>query len=310
MIKKSILLLAAVIVFGASPTVAEQADTRVLASYPSGAFLENLEVQPDGRLLFTNYPTQTIEQLSPSGEVGTFAKLSAFPLGIISIPDGYLITANGKSILLGEDASNSQQFLLLDESGKETGRIDVPQAKALNGMARLNDRTILAADSVAGTIWKIDIEKQEVTPWLQHSSLAPRADDEIYKPGANGLKLRFDGLIVSNTSHGTLSRIAVDKEGNPASPPEVIANVGIIDDFWVREDGSILFTTHDASIKSLSVDGDIKVVATQDLVGNTAIAPFPPNQSGSFIVTTDGGLYFGAKDPAKVVLVTNVGLPK
>jgi len=306
MIKKSILLLAAVIVFGASPTVAEQADTRVLASYPSGAFLENLEVQPDGRLLYTNYPDKTIEQLSPDGEVGTFAKLSAFPLGIISIPDGYLITANGKSILLGEDTSKSQQFLLLDKNGIETGRIDAPQARALNGMAQLDDRTILAADSVAGTIWKIDVEKQVITPWLQHSSLAPRTDDEIYKPGANGLKLRSDGLIVSNTSHGTLSRIAVDKDGNPAGLPEVIANVGIIDDFWLREDGSILFTTHAASIKSLSVDGDIKVVATQDLVGNTAIAPYPPNQSGSFAVTTDGGLYFGEKERAKIVLITNI----
>ena len=45
----------------------------VLASYPHGNFLENLEVQPDGRLLFTNYPAKNIEVLSPSGETSTFA---------------------------------------------------------------------------------------------------------------------------------------------------------------------------------------------------------------------------------------------
>jgi len=309
MFRKSIFMFAAAIVFSATSAVAGQADTRILASYPSGAFLENLEVQPDGRILFTNYPAKTIEVLVPNGEPSTFARLSGFPLGIISTNDGYLVTASSKSILAGEDTSKSQQFLLLDKNGIETGRIDVPQARALNGMVRLDNRTVLAADSAAGMIWAVDVKNQAVTPWLQHSSLAPRTDDEIYKPGANGLKLRSDGLIVSNTSHGTLSHIAIDKDGNPAGSPKVIANVGIIDDFWIREDSSILFTTHDASIKSLSVDGSIEVIATQHLLGNTAIAPYPPNQADSFAVTTDGGLYFGAKETAKVVLVTNVMLP-
>jgi len=310
MFKQSISLLAAVIVFSANLAVAGQAEVRVLASYPSGAFLENLEVQPDGRLLYTNYPDQTIEQLSSGGEVSTFAKLSAFPLGLISTADGYLVTANGKSILAGEDATSTQQFLLLDKAGKETGRLDVPEAMALNGLVRLDNDTVLAADSLAGVIWQVDTKTKDVTPWLQDESLAPLADQEIYKPGANGLKLRSDGLLVSNTSHGTLSLIKIGEDGKPAGPPEVIANVGIIDDFWIREDDSILFTTHDASVKSLSVDGNITVVATQHLLGNTAIAPYPPNQSSSFAVTTDGGLYFGEKDPAKVVLITTVTSPK
>jgi len=294
----------------ASTTGAKQAKTRVLASYPSGTFLENLEAQTDGRLLFTDYPGKTIEQLSPEGKASTFATLSAYPLGIISTPDGYLVTANGKSVLLGEDASQSQQLLLLNEKGKQIGKFDAPQARALNGMVRLDNDTILAADSAAGTIWKVDVEKQEITLWIQDKYLSPIADQEVYKPGANGLKMHPDGLLVSNTSLGTLSLIKVDKDGKPASKPEVIAKVGMIDDFWVKDDGSIIFTTHEASIKSLSADGDIKVVATQDLLGNTAIAPYPPNQSESFAVTTDGGLYFGSKESAKLVLVTPATSPK
>jgi len=283
---------------------ASTANTRVLASYPSGAFLENLEVLPDGRLLFTDYPNQTIEQLSPDGKVGTFVKLPAFPLSIISTPDGYLVAANGKSIFTDKDAAMTQQFILLDKNGKQTGKFDAPEARALNGMVRLDENTVLVADSVAGTIWKVDVKGQKITPWIQDQSLSPIADQEKYKPGANGLKMHPDGLLVSNTSLGTLSLIKIGKGGNPVSKPDVIANVGMIDDFWVKDDGSILFTTHEASIKLLSADGDITVVATQDLLGNTAIAPYPPNQSKSFAVTTDGGLYFGSKDPAKVVLVT------
>jgi len=278
-------------------------EAHVLASYPPGAFLENLEVQADGRLLFTNYPGKTIEQLSPEGETSTFAELTGYPLGLISMADGYLVTANRNSLLLGEDTTEAQQFLLLDRNGNQTGQFDAPQARALNGLVQLDNGTFLAADSVAGTIWRVDPDTQNVSPWLQDASLAPLADQEIYKPGANGLKLRSDGLLVSNTSRGTLSLIRIGEDGNPLGRPELIATVGTIDDFWVKNDGSVLFTTHEASIKSLSPNGDITVVATQHLLGNTAIAPYPPNQSDSFIVLTDGGLYFGQQESAKVVLV-------
>jgi len=281
-----------------------QAQVRVLASYPTGSFLENLEVQPDGRLLFTNYPAKTIELLTPNGKTSTFAKLSAYPISLISTKEGYLVTASGKSLLAGEDPVGSQKLLLLDKTGKQVDQFNVPDAMFLNGMVRLENGTILAADSIAGTIWKVDKETRSISPWLQHESLAPLAGQKKFKPGANGIKLGPDGLVVSNTSRGTLSLVKLKESGSPASEPEQIASVGRIDDFWVREDQSILFTTHEDSIKLLSVDGDISVVATQDLLGNTAIAPYPPNQSSSFVVVTDGGLYFGEKDPAKVVSVT------
>jgi|GEM_PF-255281 len=287
-----------------STSSVEQKNTRVLASYPSGNFLENLEVQSDGRLLFTNYPTKSIEQLSADGKTSTFAKLSAYPLGVVSSTGGYLVTASGKSLLLGEDSTTSQQILMVDKTGKEIGKFDAPRARALNGMVRLNNETVLAADSIAGMIWKVDTKAQKLTPWLQDQALAPLAGQKMYKPGANGLKLRSDGLLVSNTSRGTLSLIKIGQDGNPAGKPETIAEVGMIDDFWVMKDDSILFTTHADSIKLLSANGDIKVVATEHCIGSTAIAPFPPNQSSTFAVTTDGGMYFGAKDLAKVVSIT------
>jgi len=281
-----------------------QTSASVLAAYPQGAFLENLETQPDGRLLYTNYPTKTIEQLSVEGETSTFATLSAYPLGIISIDDGYLVTANGKSILLGEDATDSQQLLILDTDGNQVGQFDAPKAEALNGLVKLNNGDILVADSSAATIWKVDPKKRRIKRWLKHDLLARPENQELYVPGVNGLKLRSDGLVASNTSKGTLLLIKIGRNGRPIGVPEVIAEVGIIDDFWVKEDDSILFTTHADSVKSLSKEGDIAVVATQYLLGNTAISPFPPNQSNSYAVVTDGGLYFGSKETAKVVLLS------
>jgi len=277
---------------------------KVLATYPHGNFLENLEVQEDGRLLFTNYPTKSIEELSQSGEIKTFAKLSAYPLSLISIDDGYMVAASGKSLLLGENVVETQQFLLLDKNGKQTGQFDAPQIMYLNGMVRLNSEYILAADSLSGNIWKINPKTQKITSWIEDDSLTPLADQEVFIPGANGLKLRSDELIVSNTSRGTLSLVKIGKDDMPANEPELLATIGMIDDFWIRNDGSILFTTHGETIKSLSVSGEVKTVLADGAGGATAIAPYPLGQDASFVVINDGNLYFGEKDLVEVLLIT------
>jgi len=280
------------------------ASVKVLATYPHGNFLENLEVQQDGRLLFTNYPTKSIEAMSPSGETTTFAKLSAYPLSLISTDNGYLVAASGKSLLLGENVVGTQQFIQLDKNGKQIGQFEAPQVMYLNGMVRLNDELILAADSLSGNIWLVNPKTQEVTSWIQDDSLSPHPDQEVFLPGANGLKLRSDGIVVSNTSKGTLSLIETGPDNEPLSKPKLIGTVGMIDDFWIRNDGSILFVTHGETIKSLSIDGEVTTVLDDGAGGATALAPYPIDQDKSFVVINDGNIYFGKQDPVEVLLIT------
>jgi len=283
---------------------AASADLKVLATYPHGNFLENLEVQEDGRLLFTNYPTKSIEVLELNGDTETFATLSAYPLSLISTDDGYLVAASGKSLLLGEDVIGTQQFLLLDRSGNEVGQFDAPQIMYLNGMVRLNSDLFLAADSLSGNIWQINPKTQEITSWVQDELLSPQVDQELFIPGANGLKRKSDDLIVSNTSKGTLLLIEIGEDDKPANKPELISTVGMIDDFWVRDDGSILFTTHEETVKSLSPSGEVTTVLADGAGGATAIAPYPLNQDAKFVLINDGNLYFGKKDLVEVLLLT------
>ncbi|QHJ10497.1 hypothetical protein FX988_00711 [Paraglaciecola mesophila] len=282
----------------------ESATIEVLTTYPHGNFLENLEVQQDGRLLFTNYPTKSIEVMEQSGQTKTFSTLSAYPLSLISIDGGYLVAASGKSLLLGENVVGSQQFILLDKNGKQTGQFDAPQVMYLNGMVRLGNNVILAVDSLSGNIWQVNPKTQEISSWIQDESLSPLADQKMFIPGANGVKLRSDGLIVSNTSKGTLSLIRIGNDGKPQGKPELLAKVGMIDDFWVREDGSILFTTHGETVKSLSISGEITTIVADGAGGATAIAPYPLNQDSRFVMINDGNIYFGKKDLVEVLLVT------
>ena len=198
------LTMLAALLSMAAPVVAQMPELRILASYPHGNFLENLEVQSDGRVLITNYPTKTIEVLHPDGTVATFAELSAYPLSIISTAEGYLVAASGKSLLAGEDVTGTQQFLLLDKSGTEIDKFSAPQALYLNGMVRLDEDTVLVADSLAETIWEVNTSSLTVAPWMVDSALGVLPDQPIFLPGANGLKMGADGLVVSNTSKGTL----------------------------------------------------------------------------------------------------------
>jgi len=288
----------------AEPTAPEITSPTILATYPTGTFLENLEVQANGSLLYTSYFAKTIERLSPDGSTDVFANLSAFPLSIITTAEGYVVAAHGKSFIAGDDFVNAQEFLILDQDGQQVGQFDAPDARALNGMVWLDDTTLLAADSLASTIWKVDHNAGSIEPWLQHEMLATLPDLDRFYPGVNGLKIGTDGLIASNTAQGTLLRIPVGPDGNPAGEPEVKAEVGIIDDFWIREDGSILFTTHTETLKLLSTDGVITEVLSEGCGGCTAIAPFPPNQSKTFAFVNDGGFYLGEPGEATVVSVT------
>jgi len=280
----------------------KSASIEVLASYPAGSFLENLEVQQDGRILITNYFSKTIEQVTSNGEKSVFANLSGFPVSMISTAEGYLVTAQSKNFMLG-DPVNPQQFLLLDKGGNEVGQFVVSEPMFMNGMVELENGDILVADSVAATIWKVDMNAQTVSPWLQHGVLA--ADPaQANIPGANGLKLHSKGLVVSNTAQGSLFLIAMDDAGTPSGEPTLLAKTGIIDDFWVNPDDSIIFTTHTDVLKLLAADGTISDVVTAGCNGCTAIAPFPLGQSSTYVFINDGGFFFGEKNESTVVRVT------
>ena len=280
------------------------ADKTVLATYPEGSFLENLEVQADGSVLFTNPFANAIERLSPEGKTSTFAKIAAFPLSIISTDDGYLVAAHGKSFLEDSSFTDSMQFITLDSEGNQTGQFAAPDAKALNGMVKLENGQYLAADSIAGTIWSVDVKNETVSPWLIDDQLTLRAEQEMFMPGANGLKRRADGIAVSNTSRGTLLQVTVDNDGQAVGKPALLADVGMIDDFWVNPDDSILFTTHGDELKKLTKNGEIGIVMTKGCDGCTAIAPYPADQSDTFILLNDGNFYFGAPKRSEVFSIT------
>jgi sugar lactone lactonase YvrE len=280
------------------------ANVRVAAEFPTGTFLENLHVAPDGTAVFTSYFAREIGLLRPDGTTGTLSRLPVHPVGIASVAGGYLVTAHGKSFTAGPDFTQTQQVLVLDAAGAVTATLPAPQALFLNGVMRLDDNVFLAADSLAATIWRIDLAARAITPWLQDAGLSRDASQQAFRPGANGIKRAGDRLIVSNSSRGTLSAVGITADGKPDGALQTIAEVGAIDDFLVEDTGAIVYTTHADTLIRLAPSGARSALMDRGCGGCTSVARARPGDPRSdLIVLTTGGLLEGDKKPARILVI-------
>lgn len=287
---------------GASPAQSQQSPSvEVLAEYPAGNFLENLDVLPDGRVVFTSYFAKRIEVLE-GGKARTFATLSAHPVSILAIEGGFIVAAHGQPFVSGPAFVETQIFLLLDRDGRETGSFRAPEARFLNGMVRHGGDDVLAADSIAGTIWRVNTKSRTITPWLKDDALGRDAAVKEFRPGANGLKRQGNKLFVSNSSYGTLSTIDIDAAGAPSGPVKLLTRVGRIDDFLIGPSGEIVFTTHADALMRWSQDGTFTTLMQSGCDGCTAVALVKGSDGGdALVVLTTGGFSEGRKEPARVL---------
>lgn len=274
----------------------------VIAEYPAGNFLENLDRLPNGDVVFTSYFAKSIEIIDKTGKARTFASLSAHPVSILALDAGFIVSAHGQPFTSGPGFVETQRFLLLDASGKETASFAVPQAKFLNGMVRHTNGTVLIADSLAGVIWQVDPKARTASPWLKHEALTQDPLVKVFKPGANGLKRRGQQLLISNSSRGSLSTIAIDAKGAAAGPLRALAKVDGIDDFAVARNGDIIFATHSDALRRLTRDGKVSDIISTGCDGCTAVAVVEGGSQYILVLTT-GGFAEGRKDPARVLRV-------
>lgn len=296
MLRASILALTAAATLSVSG--ASHAEPVVLVEYPSGTFLENLDVQPDGNVIFTRYFARQLGLLGVDNNVSEFAALQVHPVGVLAVDDGYIVTAHGTPFTEGPEFTQTQQILVLDASVAVLSTIDIPDGLFLNGLTQTTAGDILIADSIAGTIWQFDLETQDVSPWLTHELLTQNPDLPVFAPGANGVKQDGNRLLVSNSGRGAIYEIALDSDGRPASDPVSIAQTGPVDDFHVDGD-RILFTTHGASLKAIETDGSISTLLEEGCDGCTSVA----RRGDEYLVLTTGGLLEGHTDPARILSI-------
>lgn len=286
----------------ASPAVADE--PLVLAEYPNGTFLENVTTTSKGTLVVTSYFAKTLEVIEPGKPTRTFATLPAHPVGIMRYGDGYLVSAHGSPFNSGPSFTQTQQMLVLKADGSVKATIAAPDARFLNGLVGHMGTDALVADSIAGVIWRVDVAKKTLTPWLRDPALLQDAASKEFRPGANGLKRRGQDLLISNSSLGHLASVRIDAKGAPAGAVTIISKTGAIDDFLVGKSGDVVFATHGAELKRLTAAGKLETVLPSGCDGCTSLARVRTDKGKNGIaVLTTGSLLEGGKKPARVLFL-------
>lgn len=275
--------------------------SRTLASMPAGNFFENLWVDADGSLLITNYLGREILRWRSAVGLTVEARIDGYPVSIASDSDGLRYAAvHGQSFRAGSALLESQRIVRLNADGSSETVVNAPQAKFLNGMAWLSPGRFLVADSLAGTIWLLDIASKSLVPWLQHEDLQSSLPQRMV-PGANGIHIVGDQVWISNSSRRLLMTVRLLPDFTAGTLERRVEGLPV-DDFALTADGSILAATHRQAVLRLRMDGKHEVIAeSADVNDSTAIRFGRGADAGKAFVVTSGGAFAGRNETVQLV---------
>jgi hypothetical protein len=280
-----------------TPLAWAQPGPEILARFPNGTFLENLVVEPDGRVLFTNYFAKRLEVWSSSAGQAPFATVPDHPVSLTQLGGGRQVLAvHGASFMDGPAAMRGRAaLLLLAPNGTVTRRIALPDAIFPNGAMLTSSGQLLLADSALGRVWQVDLETGAATPWLDDPLLSPVAGQPY--PGVNGIKRAGDALLLSNSAQRSLLRVRLAGGAAPSAPEQIARMTTGVDDFVVAGDGVIYAATHAEGLARLAPSADTPTtMPAQGVEGSTAVALTPDGRALYALGT--GGLSSGGRGEA------------
>lgn len=253
-----------------------------VATYPAGTILENIAIGRTGDLFVTAIDMGAIFQVSPAtGASRVFGNVPGPILGLAFDSDERLVAVGGTSVYrFGYDGTPS---LVMNIAG----------AQDLNGITPLSPGVFLVTDDLADTVWKVDLQRNQVSAWLSGGLLTHPPDG--LPIGPNGIKIFKGAAYISNTGAGTLIRVPIRGDGS-AGEPKVFAASFQVDDFAFGADGSVYAATQTGNIIRLQSNGKRSTIPTGTL-GDAAVAfGRTPFDKLELYVVNNGGVFLGLPD--------------
>jgi hypothetical protein len=271
---------------------------------PVGTFVENLCVARDGAVYLSALSRHAVERYV-DGAVSTFAQFETPTLSMFEVGGG------GLAVFTGEIGAPPFELSIVRE-GERTTVARLGDALFLNGSAPFVRGSALVVDSLAATIFHVELATGTVTPWLKHDILGKTTGERML-PAANGLKIRGRTAYVTNTERAVLLAIDFDANGKP-SEPRILESDLRGDDFAFDVDGAAYITTHiHNTVMRLGRDGSRTDLAgpAHGAAGATAAAfgRGTGDATRLFVTTTGGAIapYRGVPQTAKL-LALDVGV--
>jgi hypothetical protein len=221
---------------------------RKTIQFPYPTWLENIAITSTGNLLLTTLsvlpatPPQLL-LVNPIANPPISTPLSSFNatdvdglLGITELSHDVFAFVAG---LTTKPGSWGIWKADLRKSPAAVSKIaDVSSGQLLNGLAKLNEHTLLIADSMAGVVLKLDLKTGKSEAVLDDTSMKP-ATTPSFKSGVNGLKFQEPYVYYTNSALGSFHRVRVDcTTGKAIGRYETLATgMPDADDFALEKDG-------------------------------------------------------------------------
>lgn len=250
---KFILAALAVPVLASPPT----AHVSVLTTFPKPTWNENLAIRGNGDILVTRFDTPEVYQVDPHN--GNRLLVHAFDAseysGCLGIAEGnddifYVIAAppynekliktNGTNTIFRVDMATFEiSHGVVVCNATVTKVVDINAANLLNGMTAYSKDYLLAADSLQGVVYGIDLTRKKYAVAVDDPKMKATYDTATPSTplGVNGVKMSRSDLYWTNTAGGFVARVPFSREGTLGNSTIAITNVPLADDFVIRDDG-------------------------------------------------------------------------
>jgi sugar lactone lactonase YvrE len=286
-----------------------QLPSHVVQQFPMPTWIENLAVRSNGQLLVTVITTPELHLVDPADTsrsrlIHHFPELSGLS-GVIEVErDVFYVTGAKFDLQTFQTEPGTSQLWKVDmakfdrEDPSAVEKVmTLSEMRLPNGFALLSeaDRTILAADSEVGVIFKIDLQKGT------HSILIDVPETKIAENphvpiGANGVKFHQGYIYWSSTSKALFCRVKVSESGEPTGDVETLEQGFVCDDFCFDSAGNVWFAQN--VINTIGVrkhDGPITIAVgsnTELTVAGSTACQFDRKSGNEHIlyVVTTGGL--------------------
>ncbi len=270
----------------------------VVATWPTGTFLENLAIVADGSFVISVHNKGELHRLTAARERSIWVSLPGPPAGLVVVRDGVFVA-------VGEPGKEPGRIFKVGNDGHVEQRLVVPDTLFLNGFTPGPDGYAYAVDSIVGVVIEVDL-RQSTSRVVLHDERLTKCSAEPMLPGANGIKAGDASLYITNTDRALVLQAPMKPDGGLTGELVVVAEHLRGDDLALDLAGNLYITNHiHNTLIRLSPAGHRVAIAGPDqgMPGSTACA-FRPTEPGALYVTTTGGMVMplnGVVQEAKLV---------
>jgi len=163
--------------------------------------IENVAVRPNGVILATNMNSNTLYAVDPVAKTSSTALQVTGATGLSGIgeyaPDVFAVIG-GKGIYKVDFTSTPPKSSLIKT---------ISEANNLNGLAVLDNSTVLVADAGKGSVYRFDVNTGAYAETIKDATMAPSGGIPF---GIDGIKVKDNVLWYTNIFKNSFHKVAID----------------------------------------------------------------------------------------------------